>query len=348
MTDEIGRTASATTTINLLNHPGGRQPVVWTSPVKVAVDGNSIIKPSGCHGCADAGAISQQTIPSGSGSVEFEVSANAYLTVGLSHGNPGTTGSEIAFGLRFSPGVVEVRESGVYKADWRQAGGAVYKIAVDGGSVKYYQNGTLKYTSTQAPVYPLLLDSSLLTRGAGVLHAFISGGGGGGTTPGTPPPGPGSGSQAVVWTNAVKVAVSGNTITKSTGCDGCWDAGATSEQTISSASGFVEFAVSSGTSATVGLSAGTPGTSANAITFGLRFYPGSPGIVEVRETGVYKWDWLHVAGAVYKVAVDAGAVKYYQNGVLKYTSAVAATPGLVLDATVDLVGNAVQNAVIAP
>jgi hypothetical protein len=41
-------------------------------------------------------------------------------------------------------------------------------------------------------------------------------------------------------------------------------------------------------------------------------------------------------------------VKYYQNGALKYTSTVPATPGLVVDATLDLVGNAVQNAVIAP
>jgi hypothetical protein len=152
----------------------------------------------------------------------------------------------------------------------------------------------------------------------------------------------------VVWTNAVKVAVTGNTITKSSGCNGCWDAGATSEQTIASSSGFVEFTVSAGTSGTVGLSAGTPGTSANAITFGLRFHPGSPGIVEVRESGVYRWDWLHVAGAVYKVAVDAGAVTYSQNGVVKYTSTLAATPGLVVDATLDLIGNAVQSAVIAP
>ena len=106
--------------------------------------------------------------------------------------------------------------------------------------------------------------------------------------------------------------------------------------------------MSAGTGATVGLSAGHPGTNGNDVAFGLRFYPGSPGFVEVREAGVYKWDWLDVAGAVYRIAVDAGVVTYFQNGALKYTSAVPASAPLVLDAILDSVGNAVQSAVIGP
>jgi hypothetical protein len=157
-----------------------------------------------------------------------------------------------------------------------------------------------------------------------------------------------TGPQDVVWTSAVKVAVTGNTITKNAGCDGCWDAGAISQQTIASGDGFVQFTVSAGTSATVGLSTGNTGTSGNEIKFGLRFHPGSPGIVEVRQSGAYTWDFFHVAGAVYKVAVEGGVVKYFQNGALKYTSAVAPTYPLLVDATLDLVGNAVQNAVIGP
>ena len=51
--------------------------------------------------------------------------------------------------------------------------GAVYKIAVESGAVKYYENGVGKYTSTQAPVYPLLLDTMILTVGAGVQNAVI-------------------------------------------------------------------------------------------------------------------------------------------------------------------------------
>jgi hypothetical protein len=510
----------------------GPQPVVWTSPVKVAVDGNSITKTAGCEGCADAGAISQQTIASGDGFVEFKVSANAYLTVGLSTGNPGTSGSEIKFGLRFFPGfAVQVRESGVFKAGWTSVAGALYKIAVEGGAVKYYDNGALKYTSAQAPTYPLLVDTSLLTLGASVQNAMIStSSGGGGTLPPDPPPtvsitepangatvsgvvtvsanasddvgiakvefllngsllatdfdapysiqwdttkhaettftlsakatdtagnattsapitvtvehqpdttpptvtmvhpengatvsgtvvvgatatddwgikdvrfqvdgvdigtdshpaytfdwdtttvsdgahtltaiatdtsgnattsapvtvtvangGPPPGPQPVVWTSAVKVAVSGNTITKNAGCAGCADAGAISQQMISSGTGFVEFTVSSGATLTAGLSNGNPGTSGSEIKFGLRFYPGSPGIVEVRESGVYKWDFQHVAGAVYKVSAEAGVVKYYQNGALKYTSAQAPSSPLLVDASLLTVGSAIQNAMM--
>ena len=39
---------------------GVARPVVWASPVKVAVDGSTITKNAGCDGCSDAGAISQQ------------------------------------------------------------------------------------------------------------------------------------------------------------------------------------------------------------------------------------------------------------------------------------------------
>jgi hypothetical protein len=110
----------------------------------------------------------------------------------------------------------------------------------------------------------------------------------------------------------------------------------------------VSFTVSSGAQLTVGLSTGNAGTSASEIKFGLRFYPGSPGFVEVRESGVYKWDFLNVAGAVYKIAVEAGVVKYYQNGALKYTSAGSPTYPLVVDTSLNTIGSAVQNAVIGP
>jgi hypothetical protein len=409
--------------------------VVWTSAVNVTVSGNTITKNAGCDGCFDAGAISQQTIASGDGYVEFTISPGAFVEVGLS-GNAGTYVHKSTFGLRFSsgsPSFVEVRESGVYKWDWVAVAGAVYRIAVEGGVVKYSQNGVLKYTSAVAPTYPLLLNAALGSVGDAVQSAVISGGdcGGGGGDPTTPTValtapangavvsgtvmvsatasdnvsvvgiqfkldgtnlgaedtaapyaitwdtttatagthtltavardaagntttsapvtvtvgsgGGGGGAQNVVWTSAVNVAVSGNTITKNGGCDGCWDAGAISQQTITSGDGSVEFTVSAGTWATVGLSTGNSGTSGNDITFGLRF---TPDYVEVRESGVYKADWLQVAGAVHEVAVEGGVVTYYQNGVLKYTSALAPTSPLVVDATLDAIGNAVQNATI--
>ena len=50
-------------------------------------------------------------------------------------------------------------------------------------------------------------------------------------------------SQSVVWTNLVNAAVSGATLQKTGGCDGCDDAGATSQQTITQGDAFIEFTV---------------------------------------------------------------------------------------------------------
>ena len=69
--------------------------MVWASPVKVAVSGNTITKNAGCA------------------AVSFTGSAGAQMTVGLSTGHGGTGGVEITFGLRFYPGYVEsVSEAG--------------------------------------------------------------------------------------------------------------------------------------------------------------------------------------------------------------------------------------------
>jgi hypothetical protein len=546
-TDAAGNTTtSAPVTVTVSNQggggTGGTQNVVWINAVKVTVTGNTITKNAGCPGCFDAGATSQQTIASGDGAVEFSISSGASVAVGLSNGNPGTSAQEIKFALWFypgSPGYAEVRESGAYKSDWPLIAGAVHKIAVEAGAVKYYQNGALKYTSGLAPAWPLLMDTALGQKGNAVQNAVITtgagGGGGGDTTPpavaitapaggatvsgasvtvtasasdnvgiasvqfkldganlgaadttspysiawntttaasgthtltavatdaagntttsapvtvtvsnatgggDTTPPtvaitapaggttvsgasvtvtasagdnvgvasvqfkldganlgaadttspysiawnsttatngthtltavatdaagntttsAPvtvtvsngtgGTGPQNVIWTSAVNVAVSGNTITKTGGCDGCFDAGAVSQQVITSAGGSVEFTVPTSAFAAVGLSSGNTGQTAQEIKFGLWFYPGSTSYVEVRESGTYKWDWIHVAGAVHKIAVEGGVVKYYQNGVLKYTSAVSPTYPLLLDTALGSAASAVQNAIIDP
>jgi hypothetical protein len=448
VTDGAGRTASTAISVTVPAPSGGGGggggggtggSLVWTSPVNVTVSGNSITKSGGCSGCWDAGAVSQQTIASGNGSVEFTVSSGASATVGLSNGNAGTNANDITYGLRFYSSYVEVRESGAYKADWPLIAGATHRIAVENGMVKYFQNGVLTYTSVLAPAYPLLVDATIDNAGDAVQNAVITlasggGGGGGGVGDTTPPAvavtapaggasatatvtvsatasdsggvvgvqfkldgvdlgaedmtapysiawnttaaangshtltavardaagntatsapvtvtvgngggGGAGGSQPVVWTSLVNVTASGNSITKSGGCSGCWDAGAVSQQTIASGNGAVAFTVAAGSSVTVGLSTSSSGTSANEITHALRFYPG---YVEVRESGSYKSDWPLVAGATHTVAVESGAVKYYQNGVLAYTSTVAPAYPLVVDATLDDVGNAVQSAVI--
>jgi hypothetical protein len=350
-----GASVSATRTVTISNTISGTpttpttENVVWTSPVKVAVSGNTITKNSGCNGCADAGAVSQQTIASGDGSVTFKTSSSAWLAVGLSNGNAGTTANEIAYALKFSFSYADVREKGVSRTGWAVAAGDTHKIAVEGGVVKFYRNGTLKYTSAVKPTYPLVVDSSIEYMNNSVQGAVITRTATTATPTPTPTPSPtptptAPDTENVVWASAVKVAVTGNTITKNTGCDGCWDAGAISQQTIASgASGSVAFAASANAYLSVGLSQGNPGTSANEIDFALRF---QPGYIEVRESGIYKADWPFVAGAVNKIAVEGGKVKYYQNGTLKYTSTIAPSYPLLVDTTIGTVGAGIQSATI--
>ena len=52
--------------------------------------------------------------------------------------------------------------------------GSTYRIAVEAGAVKYYENGALKYTSALAPSYPLLVDTAILTVGASVQNAVVA------------------------------------------------------------------------------------------------------------------------------------------------------------------------------
>ena len=44
--------------------------------------------------------------------------------------------------------------------------GDTLRVAVVGGVVKYSRNGTVFYTSTKTPVYPLLVDTALYSLNA--------------------------------------------------------------------------------------------------------------------------------------------------------------------------------------
>lgn len=82
-----------------------------------------------------------------------------------------TQAADIDFAIRM--GQAEVRENNVYRADTTFAAGDLFKVAVEGGVVKYSKNGVVFYTSTVAPTYPLLVDSSLLSAGATITNATM-------------------------------------------------------------------------------------------------------------------------------------------------------------------------------
>jgi len=70
---------------------------------------------------------------------------------------------------------ISIYESGNLRGSFgAYAAGDRLKVAVEGGVVKYYRNATLLYTSTVPAMYPLQVDSSLNTVGAGVYNVVIS------------------------------------------------------------------------------------------------------------------------------------------------------------------------------
>jgi hypothetical protein len=50
----------------------------------------------------------------------------------------------------------------------------VFRVAVQGGVVSYYKNGSLFYTSAQKPHYPMEADVSLWSAGSTIANAVIS------------------------------------------------------------------------------------------------------------------------------------------------------------------------------
>ena len=67
-----------------------------------------------------------------------------------------------------------VVENGVVKAKTKYKPGNVLRVAVESGVVNYYKNGSVFYTSTAAPVYPLLVNASLVDNMASVSNVMIS------------------------------------------------------------------------------------------------------------------------------------------------------------------------------
>ncbi len=145
---------------------------------------------------------------------------------------------------------------------------------------------------------------------------------------------------ASVWTSLVKTVATGATLQKTSGCGECFDAGATGTQPIGDG-GSVSFTVSAGHRLIVGLGSDTTAATSYVMDYAFSFWPN--GTWEIREKGSYRKEGAFTATDQFKVAVEGAAVKYYRNGTLVYTSAVAATSPLVLDSSLNSIGATVVN-----
>ncbi len=147
----------------------------------------------------------------------------------------------------------------------------------------------------------------------------------------------------VQWNSVTNAMVVDQALIKKTGCDGCFDAGASSSQQVSS-NGYVEFTASDvSTLRSLGLDPGTPGTDMRNFKFSIRL---QSGYAEVRESGVYKADVRFVTGDIFRIAVANGTVQYLKNGQVFYTSTISASNGLHPVACLANIGSSILNAVV--
>ena len=317
-------------------------PVVWTTAAGVSVSGSSLTK-TAAAAWGNAGAVSTQTLASGDGYVEITASeTTTYRMVGLSNGDSGQSYSDIDFAVYESlSGVLQVFEKGTGRGNFgAYTAGDKLQVAVESGVVKYKKNGTTFYTSTQAPTYPLLVDSALYTMGATLNSATLTGGWSTASPPPPPPPG-----TPVVWKTAVGVTVSTNSLTK-TASTAWGNAGAVSTQTLASGDGYVEITASETTTyRMVGLSNGDSGQNYTDIDFAV--YESLSGVLQVFEKGTGRGNFgTYAAGDKLQVAVESGVVKYKKNGVTFYTSTQVPTYPLLVDSAFYTMGATLNSATL--
>jgi RHS repeat-associated protein len=129
-----------------------------------------------------AGAASSQAIVSGDGYVELTASeTTTSRMIGLSNGDTNQNYPDIDFAAYLDSGNLCVYEAGSNRGCFSTyVGGNTIRVAVESGVVKYKKNGTVIYTSSVTPTYPLLVDTALWSNGATLNNVVISGGGSGG------------------------------------------------------------------------------------------------------------------------------------------------------------------------
>ena len=153
--------------------------IQWMSLVNMSASGNDVEKTGGCDGCPDATAVSSQQVTSGNGSVSFKASETGTLRfVGLGSSSVATGAGDIGFALRLQSGVAEVREGGAYRTETTFAAGDTFRIAVEGGAVKYSKNGSVFYTSSSQATYALRVHAVFFSANATVREVSIGGGSG--------------------------------------------------------------------------------------------------------------------------------------------------------------------------
>lgn len=156
----------------------------------------------------------------------------------------------------------------------------------------------------------------------------------------------GSNTDDVVWGNKVNVTATGNTLEKTGGVSGAWDAGAFSDNSIASGDADLEFSIYSitGMKYMIGFSVGDTDQNYPDVDFGVHqdegqiyaFYQGAL---------VFNGPLISIGDRI-KLAVESGSVVLYRNDMPIYTFASAASYPLGVDTSIFFTGNRIENVII--
>jgi hypothetical protein len=153
-------------------------------------------------------------------------------------------------------------------------------------------------------------------------------------------------SRNITWASLVRCAATGSSLQKTAGSDDTSDAGASSQQSITSNGGFVEFtAVEMNKTRYCGLARNGAGTNFAGIDFAIKLT--ATGVAEVRENGAYAGEVKYQSNDLFRIAIEDGQVKYYKNGELFYTSLNAPAYPLVVKASFINLNSRINNIVIS-
>ena len=321
-------------------HAQTPMPVVWVDPVHVTTTGpnnNGLQKTGGLESMPDAGAYSQQAI-NVNGYLEFTAPAtNAELYVGLTPGPGSGLSGSFPWTIHLSSiGIAEVRENGVYRAEWSYVANDRFRITLTNGTVTYTHNDTQPYVSNQTSTAPVTADTLFMSVGGAITNALIAGA----AT---------SDVQPVDWTgfsHVQEIGPNNNGLRKTSGFDATPDAGAYSQQSIASGDAYLQFkATNTTTDAVIGLTTGD-GTGTSGI-FPWSIHLSAVGIAEVRENGAYKAETAYAGGDTFRISIAGGAVTYRHNASTFYTSQQPATYPLKIDASISTLDGQFEDALIS-
>lgn len=150
--------------------------IIWTHMVNCTAKANSLQKTGGAADYDDARATSAQAALEGDAYVEFIArQTDKERWCGLSNSN---AIHQSAVDINYAIKLTNTRraivvENGVVMGKIKYKPGNQFRIAVESGVVNYYKNGSVFYTSTASPVYPLLVNASLVDEMAAVEEVMI-------------------------------------------------------------------------------------------------------------------------------------------------------------------------------